>query len=60
MPVKEGKAILRVSLDEELIKQLKIAAIEAGVEPHVIVDEALRNFLSSKQHLEPKRGDRES
>ena len=57
MPVREGKAVLRASLDEDLLIQLKIAAVRARVQPNNIVDAALRLFLSDKANLETlKRG----
>ena len=57
MPVREGKAVLRASLDEDLLIQLKIAAVRALVQPNNIVDAALRLFLSDKANLETlKRG----
>lgn len=54
MSIKQGKAILRSALDEDLIMQLKIAALQTRVNPNVIVDAALRMYLSSPEHLEPR------
>lgn len=52
MPVKKGKAVLRSSLDEELIVQLKIAAIRARVHPNKIVAAALHLYLSDSKYQE--------
>lgn len=52
MSIKQGKAILRAALDEDLIMQLKIAALKTLVNPNMIVDAALRFYLSDACHLE--------
>lgn len=49
MPVKKGKAVLRISLDEDLIVQLKITAIQAKSSPASIVDAALRQYLDEQK-----------
>ena len=51
MPPKKGKAILRVALDEDLIRQLKIAAIDAHSYPAALVDAALRMYLGDAANL---------
>lgn len=60
MPVKEGKAVLRVSLDEKLIEQLKIAAVKVKLNPHTIVEAALRSFLSEDDNLSTLKHSKES
>jgi hypothetical protein len=52
MSIKQGKAILRSALDEDLIMELKITALKTKVNPNVIVDTALRLYLSNPEHLE--------
>lgn len=44
----QGKAILRVTLNQLLIRKLKTAAIDAGVTPGVIVEAALSQYLEEK------------
>ena len=57
MPVQKGKAVLRASLDEALIIDLKIAAVKAHIQPNAIVEAALKLFLSDAANLEAlKRG----
>ena len=52
MPVQKGKAIFRASLDEDLIVEVKIAAVKAKVQPNAIVDAALRMYLGDAANLE--------
>ena len=51
MPLKKGKCVLRASLDESLILELKIAAVKAKVQPNLIVDAALRLYLGDAANL---------
>lgn len=48
MVIKKGKSILRAALDDDLIIEVKIAAIKAKVNPNKIVEIALRNYLNAK------------
>lgn len=46
MPPKDGNSLLRVSLQTELIKQLKKRAIDQGVQPCVLVEQGILHVLS--------------
>lgn len=52
MPVKSGNEVLRVSLSKDLIKRLKKRAIDRGVQPNKLVDQALRVFLGDESEAE--------
>lgn len=52
MPPKEGRVVLRASLDESLIIELKVAAVKGKVQPNAIVEAALKLYLSDPANLE--------
>lgn len=52
MVIKKGKSIFRAALDDDLIIEVKIAALRAKVNPNKIVEIALRNYLNAPDRLE--------
>lgn len=49
MAVRKGNAVLRVSLEKELIASLKILAIEQGRRVNEVVAQALEELLESQK-----------